>query len=409
MYGIAFDLGTTSIVGYLCDLGLGQIISTLIVPNPQIRYGLDVLSRVSFMNDTPDGKNILSKALSETMADIMGVFSSNITDSQSSGITSPLPKYERMVIVANPIVMSTISSCSFDEFAKEIIRLPAIGGYVGADALSASYMVNCSRKSSSYDLMVDIGTNTEIVLITPDRLFATSAAAGPALEGGNIVCGMSASDGACDRFSLTYGVNSNSDIVFHTIDEDNSGIFPVGICGSGMLSLIDILLKCGAIDRTGYLYSQKEALAKNLPPKIASRINDGQDGRYIRITDEILVFQEDIRAIQLAVSAIRSGIEILLSKADLTTEVNLNIYLAGAFGNKMNVDNALNLGLLPHSPSINIMQAGNLAGLGAVSMVLNPDQIHEATKFKENIRMIQLANEVEFQNCFIKYMSFPVA
>lgn len=412
MYGIAFDLGTTSIVAYLCDLDKGQIIETLIKPNPQIEYGLDVLSRVSFMNDNPDGKNILATSLSGVMLDMSAEF--------LSSKDCIAPAYKRMVIVANPIIMSTISNCSFSELSDEIIRLPAIGGYVGADALAASYMVWSEQKKDSVDLMIDIGTNTEMVLMTPNGSWATSAAAGPALEGGNIVCGMAASDGAIDKFSLTHEVNTNSDIIFHTIDEHGSGIFPIGICGSGMLSLIQTLLKCGAIDRTGYLYSSKEALSKNVPLRIANRIHDTEGfapsnasssasldrTRYIRLTDEVLVFQEDIRAIQLALAAIRAGEEILISKANLTREVNINIYLAGAFGNKLSVENATELGLLPSYPNIKIVQAGNLAGLGAVSILLAPYRIEEAIAFNKNIKNIQLANEPTFQNEFIKYMDF---
>lgn len=403
MLGIAFDLGTTTLVGYLCDIDKGIIINSVSLSNPQIEYGMDVLSRVSFGSESEENKKELTKILgnaAEELADSLVLEAYEDIKTDSIG---------RIVLVGNPVIMGTIASYSFSSEllrSAEVIRIPSIGGYVGADALAATYMVYLGMKQkqrseeSKACFMVDIGTNTEIALLSSNGIFVTSAAAGPAFEGGNISCGMRGEPGAIDRFNISSPGNSNADILFHVIEGAYS---PKGICGSGIFSLIRVLLSAGVINRDGYLYTREEAIANHVPLRIASRIKD----RGFWITEDIYFNQEDVRSVQLAVSAIRTGMDILVKKAGLTNEVIGQIYFAGAFGNKIDSKDIVASGMIDYIFKDKISQVGNIAGLGAVQVLLDSSRMTEVNMIKDTAVSIALANESEFQELFVRNMSFP--
>ncbi len=409
MYSLAFDLGTTTLVGYLLDMSKAETVSTLSQINPQVEYGADVLSRVTFMQESGANKDILSSCLGEAIERM------SLTLLKQVGISFENSCIGQIVLVGNPVIMGSIASY---EFKLPVVLVPPIGNYVGADALVGAYIVEKERQDemdvlqSVKSLMVDIGTNTEIVLLSDKGKFATSAAAGPALEGGNISCGMIGKRGAVDKVALTRTVSGETDIITHVIDE-----IPIdsaeGMCGSGLIDLLACLIECKAIDNTGYLYSKTEALAQNCPKKIAGRIinlaeplDSSKNGRGFRLTDRIVVTQEDIRALQLAISAIRSGIEMLFREEKLTNSVIDNIYLAGAFGNHIDTDSALRVGLLPDFDRTKIRQAGNLAGLGACAIASGRTPISDVIKLKNEIKVISLESKKEFRDMFMRYMNF---
>lgn len=409
MYSLAFDLGTTTLVGYLIDTSTTETESTLSRINPQVKYGADVLSRVTFLQESPENKAILSSCLGEEIERMA------LTLLKQVGISFENSCIGQIVLAGNPVIMGSIASY---EFKLPVVLVPPIGNYVGADALVGAYIVEKERQDemdvlkSVKSLMVDIGTNTEIVLLSDKGKFATSAAAGPALEGGNISCGMIGKRGAVDKVMLTKTVSGEIDIITHVIGE-----IPIdsaeGMCGSGLIDLLACLLECKVIDNMGYLYSKTEALAQNCPKKIAGKIielaetsDSGKNGRGFRLTDKIVVTREDIRALQLAISAIRSGIEMLFLEGKLTDTVIDNIYLAGAFGNHIDTDSALRVGLLPDFDRTKIRQAGNLAGLGACAIASGKTPISDVIKLKNEIKVISLESKKEFRDMFMKYMNF---
>lgn len=436
-YGIAFDLGTTTLVGYLCDLENKEVIETISCVNPQVKFGKDVVSRVTYMSEGKAYKdevgNTLAVAIIEISEKLVNITKNARNVATSTDMIWKMP----LLLVGNPVIMGSVANVNFESLWKknqknvkencldikceeneyssieiETIRIPGIGNYVGADALSVMTMVEHERKSGENVIMIDIGTNTEMAIMTDEGNIATSAAAGPAFEGGNIECGMSAQEGAIDYALLTNEVNVNSDIILHTI----GGVTAVGICGSGLLSVISILLKVGVVDENGYMLSKEEALANNVPGRIASRIETitsdiiqnehTRYGRLFKLTETVFVSQEDIRNVQLAKSAIRSGIEILILKKKLTESVIDKIYLAGAFGNKIEIEDIITIGMVPGLEKDKIVQSGNLAGVGAYQMLLNNEEITCAIDIKNNTLTVSLDREESFQNEFVKYMSF---
>lgn len=409
--GIAFDLGTTTLVGYLCSLEKKEVIDTFSCTNPQVKYGKDVISRVTYMSKGLEYKKEVGNILARSIIEISDSLLKHMVSDLAEGASVEKGEVP-LLLVGNPVIMGSISFVDFDEDGYTAIRIPNIGDYVGADALSVMTMVDGYRKKNESVLMIDIGTNTEMALMTDEGNVATSAAAGPAFEGGNIECGMSAQPGAIDYVGLTNGVNVNSDIMLHAIDS----VTPVGICGSGLLSVISLLRRVGLIDESGYMLSKEEALKENIPRKIAARIetitgdiNGNHATKYSRmfkLTDTVFVSLEDVRNVQLAKSAIRSGIEILLDKKKLTISVIDRIYLAGAFGNKIKVEDILDIGMIPEVDVDRIVQSGNLAGLGACEMLLNSGLITRAIDIKNSTLTVSLDREKGFQNEFMKYMSF---
>lgn len=409
-------MGTTTLVAYLCDLEDGIIKRTLSMLNPQIKTGADILTRLTYSHVSEENRKRLENLLADAIFELAGRFCDPDPDSKDAPVLDKDIQYERIVLVGNPIIMGSIRNYSFDRLAKETVRIPGIGDFVGADALSASYLLEKQRKGGN-DIIIDIGTNTEIVLLTDRIKLATSAAAGPAMEGGNISCGMLASKGSISLINTTCGTGPNSDLAIKVIsdseDDSEAYIEPKGICGSGLISLLSTLKDVGAIDASGYLLSKTQALSNNVPGKIAGRIIEGSDEpdalyscRYFRITDSVYISQEDIRNMQLAFSAIHSGIDVLLRKAGMEPTDFENILLAGAFGSKIRRTDWVNLNILPMFYANRVIEVGNLAGLGAAHILMNPESLQNMYRLKEEISTFGLDNVSFFEELFIENMHF---
>lgn len=410
MYGIAFDLGTTTLEGYFCDIESGEIIKTEKCLNPQQKYGLDVLSRVSYSQGSEENARNLAKILEDAIRRMVTGFLGGLEHKK---------QLLRIVFVGNPVILGSIRKVNFSDLAQEIIIPPAIGGFVGADALMASYM--CERKRGHENvLMIDVGTNTEIVLLTDEGAYATSAASGPAFEGGNISCGMVGGPGAIDKCVLTDGVSVKSDIIYHVMEKDGESVAPSGICGSGLLDILGILLESGAIDNTGYYSESLVNKGKSIPGRIYGRIKQGSSSaeeetgknpednqRYFELTKGISITQQDIRNLQLAISAIRSGVEMLFMKAGLTDTVIECVYMAGNFGSHLSEESLLRCGMLPPGLRGKVVQSGNLAGVGACELILEEATISDVIEYKKSILTVSLADEEQFKYLFFKYMNFP--
>ena len=415
MYSAAFDLGTTTIVGYLCDPVSGRIVRSVSEPSAQIECGLDVLSRASYKSASPENALRLSNLLGDQVVRMSSELLNDPDDGNDraesdNGCTYYDRKEEdvRAVLVGNPVIMGSIAGYDFKKQRIDAVRIPGIGHYVGADALAASFTADSDRCGRNI-IVVDIGTNTEIVFLNDHKKTATSAAAGPAMEGGNLHCGMRGEDGAIEYVSLTGTVTTNCDLIYKVV----GGVHAKGICGSGYFSLLKTLLDVGAINNDGYLLSKDEALRANVPGRIASRIHENNDsdsadfkGRFLSLTDEICVLQEDIRNLQLAISGIRTGIEIAIRESGLTNSVIDNVYLAGAFGNKITIDSLIACGLLPKELNDKVIQVGNIAGLGACSFALDESKITDAIKLKNEVLTVSLAEHPDFGRLFLENMHF---
>ncbi len=268
----------------------------------------------------------------------------------------------------------------------EVLILPQVGGFVGADTVAGLLSLEV-KKPASY-LFIDIGTNGEIVLCYRDKMWAASAAAGPALEGGNITCGMRAGDGAIDRFWL----REDGELAFNVLGNTAAR----GICGSGVIDLTACLLKAGYIDLRG-------TINPNASESLTIKIND--NGLYIILSEELnpVVFtQDDIRQVQLAKSALRTAIDILLREAGISCRELDSIILAGTFGSYLDPEHCMQIGLLPEMDKKKIINAGNTAARGAIAALLSEKKRREATAIRDKIQYVELATYPGFQELFLK-------
>lgn len=412
IYGIAVDIGTTTVVTNLIDLQNGKILATEASLNPQSQYGNDVISRISFAK-TYEKLKVLQKSIIDCINNLI----KNICDKNNIGYDSIL----EMCAVGNT-TMSHIflglpieqlgyspykahSLESYDLRPKQLdlnINLSGnihtvenIAGFVGSDTVAAALAADIDSASET-TLVVDIGTNGEIVLGTKDSLYAASCAAGPAFEGGSINCGSRATEGAIEA------------VVFNEddIDIDVIGIKQAySICGSGLIDAVAVMVKLGIIDRTGRFFNIEE-LRKKLPGKIFERIHLNNGGLELYLNKKVYINQRDIRQIQLAKAAIQAGIKLLLKKMDIQACDIEHVLLAGAFGNYIRKESALEIGLLPAIAPEKIQFIGNAAASGAQMILLSTENRLKAKQLATKIQYIELANSSDFQDVFTDCLAF---
>lgn len=386
-YGIAIDIGTTTVVLYYVNLLIGQIEKISCFLNPQKIFGSDVITRISYCQENKDGLDELQKSITDAINSDLDNFknekqlvSDNIERVVIAGNTTML----HMLLGADPVPLALapfkpvfiekqirsghLSGLNINREAV-VITLPGITAFVGSDIVAG--LAALKENSNNY-LFLDIGTNGEMALVAGRKIITCSTAAGPAFEGANITCGMGAVSGAISEFSDTveYQVVGNKE--------------PVGICGSGLIDIIAYMLINNIIDETGLL---KETFI----------IHEG---------NKIMITQQDIREIQLAKSAIYSGIKILLNKAGMTYQDIDALYLAGGFGNYININSAIQIGLLPYELSEKISPIGNSSVIGALQYLKNDEFTVKIDNIINNSEYIELANVDEFPVEFALNMDF---
>jgi uncharacterized 2Fe-2S/4Fe-4S cluster protein (DUF4445 family) len=419
LLGVAFDIGTTTIVGYLLDLETGEQLAVSSRLNPQTRYGDDVVSRIAHAG-TPEGLRALQQAVLGAMQAIIAADTAEIGAAPRDvlavvavgnttmhhlllGIDPTALAQAPYVPVATPALRLRACELPLDVYPDAAIwLLPNIAGWVGADTVG---VILSSRlyQQDELGLAIDIGTNGEMALGSRERLLTCSTAAGPAFEGAQISCGMRAADGAIDRVEIDH------DVHWHTIGEAQ----PRGVCGSGLVDLVAGMLKSGVLHRSGRIEAP-ETLIEAGRPKLARRIvgegrsrqlllvepNDGAGGRGLTIT------QRDVRELQLAKGAIRAGIEILLRELGASADDVRVVYLAGAFGNYISPESALTIGLMPSLPNARLVPIGNAAGTGARMALLSRAELENATRILEHVRYLELSGRPDFQAHFAEAMLF---
>lgn len=401
-YGIAIDIGTTTIAAALVDRNTNKIVSTYTTLNQQRRFGADVITRIKAANDG----NLL-KLRKIVLDDLTGCIENVVRDIKEdvdliviSGNTTMehiLLGYSCETLGVYPFTPVDIKSKTIP--AKEMFKqqtpdcilnakvyvMPGISTYVGADI--ASGILHCNMDvSEDVTLLIDLGTNGEMAIGNKDKLLVTSTAAGPAFEGGNISCGTGSIDGAvCDVY---IDENDFTNVKLTTINDAELS----GICGSGVIAVTAKLLENEIIDETGRFDEDFEdegfVLGKNVK------------GEIISFT------QKDVREIQLAKSAIRAGLETLILRYGISKADVKNIYLAGGFGYHVDLDNAVAIGLLPDEFKGRIMAVGNSALAGAVHVIRNSCNLKRLDSICEMADEISLSDDRDFQEFYMDYMMF---
>jgi len=412
--GVAFDIGTTSVVGYLFDLTSGQRLAVTSTLNPQTKHGADVISRMDLASSDEGLELLQSEAvgclnqLVEILVTSANISRHNIYEATVVGnpcMTHLLLGVRPTNIAVSPFIPAFTESVGISGGSIGLLLhprarvhvLPAVAGYVGADIV-AGVVATSLHQEGPPRLYIDIGTNGEVVLAAGGRLLACSTAAGPAFEGGEITFGMRAAAGAIDHVSI------NSDVECTTIDDSE----PVGICGSGLIEAVAELVKKGLVSPSGQLLSAE--FLSELPESLLSRLAayNGQAGFILSPSRNgpIILTQGDIRQVQLAKGAIAAGAALLLETAGLKAEDLDAILLAGAFGSFITKDSTLTLGLLPKVPPERIHSVGNGAGSGACLALLSSKARHVADEVAKSIEYIELSSNLPFQEKFVEAMAF---
>ena len=410
-YGIAVDLGTTTVVGKLYNLQSGAHLTTVSKMNTQRAFGSDVISRISYAND--NSVNDLQNMVIQLFNDIIdtclhktGIKRENIYEITVAGNTvmehffigiNPkyLAEYPFVPVFRGPFTLRASELGINIHPQANIFLLPIIGRYVGGDTTAVLLALQDIQETTW--VAVDIGTNGEIVLHHKGNLISTSTAAGPAFEGAHISSGMRAIDGAIDRVFV-----KDNDLQIHVIGD----VKAEGICGSGLIDAIGCLRILDVIDETGRLRDKNE-----IDQKLQDRLIENEGKEFILVYNsdgsKVSINQKDIREIQLAKGAIASGIDILLQKQSISYSEIDAIYLAGAFGQYIRKDMALAIGLLPEIDEEKIHFIGNAASTGAEIALFSKEQKEKSKELAMSSQFIEISTDINFQNLFAEKMFFP--
>lgn len=419
-YGIAFDLGSTTVAGYLIDLNTGHEVAVASAMNPQMAYGDDLVSRINFAMTEPDGLSILRGAAVDVLNRVArqlieheGIDSDRVYEVTLAGNTcmthlflgldvSTLGLSPYVPTVCRQMTLRGEESGLMVNPGARVHILPNVAGFVGSDLIGV--VLATMREDERRTLLaVDVGTNGEMALIHNGRIYACSAAAGPAFEGARISCGMRGAPGAIDSVRITDRVEIT------TIDDRK----PLGLCGSGLLDVVAEMLDAGIVDESGRMISQADA--GSLPAAVRERLIeiDGVPAFVLAEASEsarheqIALTQRDVRQLQLAKGSIRAAIETMLKVAGITYESIDEISLAGAFGNYVRRESAVRIGLLPPIDIEKIVPVGNAAGAGAKLALISVGERERASRTAEKIEHIELAGHPDYENEFMDKMLFP--
>nr|QNO52462.1 Na(+)-translocating NADH-quinone reductase subunit F [Methanosarcinales archaeon ANME-1 ERB6] len=389
IYGIALDVGTTTLAVYLIDLESGKVSSVISRENPQTKYGNNVISRIEFARK---GQDILEREIRTAANEMIAT------------LTEPSKVYE-MVVVGNPVMRDLFFGYSVESLGKSpyeplsvesvsktakelgleanpearVYGLPLIGSFVGADALAVVLATEMYKSESDKICMaIDVGTNTEIALGNKDRLIATSCAAGPAFEGAGIACGIGGVSGAIREVKI----ENFGEVKYKTIDD---AAVPVGVCGSGLIDALAELLDKKLIDGRGKFYGDKKEL---------------------KIAEGITLSEKDIDQLNLAKTAVAVGIKVLLERYGVKLEDIDSIFLAGGFVNFTNTEHAIRIGLLPDVERGKVKKVGNAAVEGARQALISKTKREEAEAVAKRIEHVKLEEEDNFMELFVSELYF---
>jgi len=426
-YGVAVDVGSTTIAGHLCELATGEVLASAGRMNPQIRFGEDLMSRVSYVMMNPGGEVELTQAIRTALDELVGELLEQVGVSRD--------KVLEVVVVGNPIMHhivlgidpTPLGQAPFTLATNEAVIAtaeqldlalpnarcwvgPCIAGHVGADT-AAAILAEGPHRSETIQLLVDVGTNAEIVLGDRNRQFAASSPTGPAFEGAQVSSGQRATAGAIEGVRIDPTTLEPSVKVIGAemwsdepgFDEATERLDISGICGSGIIDVVAEMFLTGVIDPDGVIQGELAARSERI-------IEDGRTFSYVLWgsgEDPISVTQNDIRAIQLAKAALRAGIDLLVEHAG-NPPIG-EVRLAGAFGAHIDPLHAMVLGLVPDCPLPNVRAVGNSAGTGAVQALLSRTLRAEMEQAVRNVVKIETATDPRFAELFVAAMALPHA
>ncbi len=421
-FGIAYDLGSTTVVGYLMDLRTGEDVAVASVMNPQVIYGDDLVSRIGFATTQEDGAKLLQDAavdalrrIAENLAQMAGISLDHVYKATVVGntcMTHLLLGIDSTSLGQSPYVPSVCSDITLTArelglpFCPEakVVVLPNVAGFVGSD-LVAVLLSSMFDDDGRTRLAVDIGTNGEMALLHNGALYVCSAAAGPAFEGAGIGCGMRGGPGAIDS------VRIGETVKVTTIDNRR----PIGICGSGLVDAVAQMLEAGLIDEGGRLLSAEEAV--HASPAVLRRLEKTDKGvQFVLATKQesgsgkpIVLTHADIRRLQLAKGSIAAAIATLIKTAGAEESDLDEVMLAGAFGNYIAVESAIRIGLIPAVERHKVVSIGNAAGAGARLALLSDREMDLARDMARRASHVELAVSPDYQMELMERMMFPQA
>ena len=421
MLGIAFDIGTTTIVGYLLDLLTGREMSVVSALNPQTRYGADVIARIAYATSQEDGLDKLHDAIISALNELIdeAVSQAKVSREDVYAVTvvgntcmhhlflgiSPknLALAPYVPVVSQPLAFFARELGLKINRLGRVYVLPNIAGFVGADTVGVLLATELDW-SEGFKLAIDIGTNGEIVLGSKERLVACSTAAGPAFEGSQISSGMRGMLGAIDHVRFRNGLEIS--VI--------GGGKPCGICGSGLLDTVAGLLEQGIVDRRGRILSPDELdpIAIQYSGNII-KLENGAKAFELAAAQEtahgrpILITQKDISELQLAKGAIAAGIQVLCEQLGIGLEAITEVLLAGAFGNYLDLRSACAIGMIPAALEARLKPVGNAAGAGAKAALLSRSEYQRAAMIADFVEYVELSIYPNFSRLFVSSLDFP--
>ena len=427
-YGVAVDVGSTTIAAHLCDLASGEVLASASTMNPQIRFGEDLMSRVSYVMMHPEGADemtvVIRQGLNQLFLEAVEEIGAEIEDILEVSLVAN-PIMHHILLGISPVELGGAPFALTTDAAVEmpaaeldlningggrIYILPCIAGHVGADT-AGMILSEEPQLQDKMTLLVDVGTNAEIVLGNSQRLLACSSPTGPAFEGAQISCGQRAATGAIERVRINsetleprfkvIGSELWSDEEGFTDAIANHGV--TGICGSGIIEVVAEMYLAGIVTVDGIVDG-------DLIGRTSRIVKNDRTWSYVLHTPDsdetqIVVTQNDIRQIQLAKAALYAGVKLLMDH--IGTDHIERIRLAGAFGSHINVQHAMVLGLIPDCVLEQVSSAGNAAGTGARIALLNAESRNVIETLVKNIEKIETALEPKFQDYFVDAMAFP--
>jgi uncharacterized 2Fe-2S/4Fe-4S cluster protein (DUF4445 family) len=422
-FGIAFDLGTTTVVATLLDLSTGTPAGVESTLNKQQPFGADVITRISATMMDPGNLDKLKNLARETLAELAhavcvqgGVEPDEVYEVAVAGnatMTHLVLGIDPEPLGMAPFIMATrlypeiltadLGLGGVTHPRARAVVFPAFGAYVGGD-ITAGLLASGMDRDARVRLFVDIGTNCEIVLGNREWLLATAAPAGPAFEGAAIRCGMRAADGAIEVVTMT-----PKELGLKVIGDTE----PQGLCGSGLVDAVTGLVKVGLLDSSGRFVPEDQAAS--IAPGLADRLTMVGKERVFVLhwrgapEDSIYLSQRDVRELQFAKAAIATGWQILLEQAGLTAADVKQVLLAGSFGSYLSAASAIRIGLVPKVPVMRVVSAGNVAGEGAKMALLSLRERAGGLALLEEVKYVELSDRADFNDRFVEQLPFPAS
>jgi uncharacterized 2Fe-2S/4Fe-4S cluster protein (DUF4445 family) len=413
-YGVAIDIGTSKIICYLSDLTNGELVGTGSLENPQVMYGEDVISRIAHASQSDaslkklqklaiDGVNTtISEACQKSRLSLQNIYEITVVGNTAMHhiFLGVQPKYlglsPYVPAVSGPLNVKARDLSIKVNPSANVHVLPVIAGFVGADAV-ADIVSTRIYESDKLSMIVDMGTNTEVILGDKHEIVACSCASGPAFEGAHIKCGMKAVTGAIEKLQIN---PENYEVSYQTIGNAK----PMGLCGSAIIDAVANLLKRKIIDRDGrFADAPVTSRLKTTNGTKSFILVSREEGA----TRDIMITQKDVREVQLAKAAIYTGCYILMKRKNIKPADIKKFYVAGAFGNYINLENAKLIGMLPDIPTKFITFVGNAAGAGARMALISKTQRQIAASISRKVDYVELALDPDFQREFALATCFP--